>query len=133
MPTQKIIDALKDVLLAKIEVEIFIPGRNDILLIKTFNHYFAYKLFKKGAKIYFFKEIFFHGKAIIIDDNIGMIGTSNLDARSLFFQYETNLFFKGKILNTLLNHIDLLKKQNIIVEVKEFNKISNFFKFLIFF
>ncbi|MDF9627550.1 phospholipase D-like domain-containing protein [Mesomycoplasma ovipneumoniae] len=133
VPTQKIIDALKDVLLAKIEVEIFIPGRNDILLIKTFNHYFAYKLFKKGAKIYFFKEIFFHGKAIIIDDNIGMVGTSNLDARSLFFQYETNLFFKGKILNKLLNHIDLLKKQNIIVEVKEFNKISNFFKFLIFF
>ncbi|AJR11911.1 Cardiolipin synthase [Mesomycoplasma dispar] len=133
VPTQKILDALKDVLLAKIELEIFLPGRNDSKIIKKFNDFFARKLLKKGAKIYHFKEIFFHGKSIVIDDKIGMIGTSNLDYRSLFFQYETNLFFKGKILNEFLNHTDFLKKQGIIVEIKDITRVFSILRFFIFF
>ncbi|MXR13286.1 cardiolipin synthase [Mycoplasma flocculare] len=133
VPTQKIIDALEDVLLAKIEVEIFLPGRNDLRIIKIFNDFFARKLLNKGAKIYYFKEIFFHGKSIITDDRFGMIGTSNLDYRSLIFQYETNLFFKGEILNDFLKHIESLKKQKIIVEIRQIAKVFFVFRFLIFF
>ncbi|WP_431357097.1 phospholipase D-like domain-containing protein [Mesomycoplasma hyopneumoniae] len=133
VPSQKIIDALKDILLAKIEVNFFLPGRNDSKIIKTFNDFFAKKLLKYGAKIHYFKELFFHGKSIIIDDKYGMIGTSNLDYRSLLFQYETNLFFKGKILSDFLNYIQVLKNQNIIIEINKVSKVFFILRFFIFF
>ncbi|ASU14128.1 hypothetical protein CIB43_00217 [Mesomycoplasma hyopneumoniae] len=62
-----------------------------------------------------------------------MIGTSNLDYRSLLFQYETNLFFKGKILSDFLNYIQVLKNQNIIIEINKVSKVFLSFVFLYFF
>ncbi|MBG0730499.1 phospholipase D-like domain-containing protein [Mycoplasma sp. 'Moose RK'] len=133
VPTQKIVDSLRDVLLAEIEVEIYLPGRADSKIINNFNNFFAKKLLKKGAKIYYFNEIFFHGKSIIIDNSVGMIGSANLDARSLFFQYEINLFFSGRILDHFLQHIQVLKQQKVIIETKKIQKVFFVFRFFIFF
>lgn len=132
-PTYKIISALKQVILAGIKVEIYIPGRNDKNFIGIINNFFAKELQNEGAKIFFFKNIFFHGKSLIIDEKIGIIGTLNFDTRSLYSQYEVNVFFTGQTIDKFLNYIEKNKTLEIIQRKNINKKFSWFIKMLILF
>ena len=73
---------------------------------------------KAGIKIFEYTPGFIHAKACLIDDNIGTIGTVNLDYRSLFLHFECNsLFYKSSILDEL--KIDMIETQKKCKEVKE--------------
>ena len=50
------------------------------------------KLMKRGAEIYYFSGGFHHSKIMMIDSLFCTVGTTNLDARSLCFDYEVNAF-----------------------------------------
>ena len=50
------------------------------------------KLMKRGAEIYYYQGGFHHGKFMMIDGLFCTVGTTNLDARSLKFDYEVNSF-----------------------------------------
>ncbi|MBQ7526975.1 MAG: cardiolipin synthase [Bacteroidaceae bacterium] len=50
------------------------------------------KLMKRGAEVYYFEDGFHHSKIMMIDSLFCTVGTTNLDARSLCFDYEVNAF-----------------------------------------
>ena len=50
------------------------------------------KLMKRGAEIYLYDGGFHHSKVMMIDSIFCTVGTTNLDARSLCFDYEVNAF-----------------------------------------
>lgn len=50
------------------------------------------KLMKRGAEIYYYRGGFHHSKVMMIDSLFCTVGTANLDARSLKFDYEVNSF-----------------------------------------
>ncbi len=50
------------------------------------------KLIKRGAEVYDYDDGFHHSKFMMIDSLFCTIGTANLDARSLRFDYEVNAF-----------------------------------------
>ena len=50
------------------------------------------KLMKRGAEVYYFEDGFHHSKVMMIDSLFCTVGTTNLDARSLCFDYEVNAF-----------------------------------------
>ena len=41
-----------------------------------------------GVKIYFYEKGFIHAKTMIIDDNLAIVGTVNLDNRSFYLNFE---------------------------------------------
>ena len=47
---------------------------------------------KRGAEVYYFGDGFHHSKVMMIDSLFCTVGTTNLDARSLCFDYEVNAF-----------------------------------------
>ena len=51
-----------------------------------------HKLMKRGAEVYYFENGFHHSKIMMIDSLFCTVGTTNLDARSLCFDYEVNAF-----------------------------------------
>ena len=51
-----------------------------------------HKLMKRGAEVYYFESGFHHSKIMMIDSLFCTVGTTNLDARSLCFDYEVNAF-----------------------------------------
>ena len=60
-----------------------------------------------GVKIYEYTPGFVHAKASLVDDQIGSIGTVNLDYRSLYLHYECNaLFYKASLLEDLKNDFE---------------------------
>ena len=50
------------------------------------------KLMKRGAEIFYYQGGFHHSKVMMIDGLFCTVGTTNLDARSLKFDYEVNSF-----------------------------------------
>ena len=50
------------------------------------------KLMKRGAEIFYYQGGFHHSKFMMIDSLFCTVGTTNLDARSLKFDYEVNSF-----------------------------------------
>ena len=50
------------------------------------------KLMKRGAEVYYYNDGFHHSKVMMIDSLFCTVGTTNLDARSLCFDYEVNAF-----------------------------------------
>ncbi len=50
------------------------------------------KLIKRGAEVYYYGDGFHHSKVMMIDSLFCTVGTTNLDARSLCFDYEVNAF-----------------------------------------
>ena len=50
------------------------------------------KLMKRGAEVYLYDGGFHHSKVMMIDSIFCTVGTTNLDARSLCFDYEVNAF-----------------------------------------
>ena len=50
------------------------------------------KLMNRGAEVYYYNGGFHHSKIMMIDGLFCTVGTTNLDARSLRFDYEVNAF-----------------------------------------
>lgn len=113
-----LMDALIKAAERGIDVRIFIPGIPDKKIVYRLSKSYYTPLLKAGIKIFEYTPGFIHAKACLIDDNIGTIGTVNLDYRSLFLHFECNsLFYKSSILDEL--KIDMIETQKKCKEVKE--------------
>ncbi len=91
-PTRIVKKAIKKALKKGIKVEIMIPGKSDIKFTPDAAFYIANKLRKKGADIYIFNGGFHHSKIMMIDSLFCTVGSTNLNSRSLRYDYEVNAF-----------------------------------------
>ena len=71
-----------------IEVKIILPRRSDHRLLDFARRWYLRKLKEAGAKILFYKSGVLHAKLFLVDDETAIVGSANLDMRSLFFNYE---------------------------------------------
>ena len=91
-PTRPIKKAIKKALKKGVKVEIMIPGKSDIGFTPDAALYIANKLRKKGADIYIFNGGFHHSKIMMVDSIYCTVGSTNLNSRSLHYDYEVNTF-----------------------------------------
>ena len=77
---------------------------------------FYHRLMKAGVKIYEYEPGFIHAKSYIADDRYAMIGTINLDYRSLVHHFENGVWMyrcdaikelKADILATLDRSVEI--------------------------
>ena len=71
-----------------IKVKIILPRRSDHRLLDFARRWYLRKLKEAGAKILFYKSGVLHAKLFIADEKTAVVGSANLDMRSLFFNYE---------------------------------------------
>ncbi|MEG0359980.1 MAG: phospholipase D-like domain-containing protein, partial [Anaerorhabdus sp.] len=88
------------------------------------------QLIEAGVKIYEYTPGFIHSKTFVADDEIGVVGTINLDYRSLYLHFECGvLLYKTKsvlqIKEDYLNTLEL--SQQITLEDTKQVKWSNRF------
>lgn len=85
-----------------VDVRIYMPGIPDkTIAFRLSRSYYKY-LLEAGVRIFEYTPGFLHAKAVLVDDDIGTIGTVNLDYRSLFLHFECNtLFYKVNALKSL--------------------------------
>lgn len=98
-PTEQLERILIGLAKSGVDVRIVLPGKpDDKKFIVDINRWTYFKWLENGIKIYEF-DGFTHCKSIIIDDNISVIGTINLDPRALNINYEISNIVYDKKLN----------------------------------
>lgn len=88
--TPKLKRTLKRAIKRGVKVEIMVSAHSDIPLTPDCVFYNVHKLMKQGADIYIYEPGFHHTKIIMVDGQFCTVGSSNLNSRSLRFDYEEN-------------------------------------------
>lgn len=131
VPTRTVRRAIKRALKRGVEVEIMIPAKSDIKFTPETGELVAYRLMKKGAKVYLFDGGFHHSKVMMVDSTFCTVGTANLDSRSLRYDYETNAFIFDKGVTDELGTMFERDKQNSHMLTREYwKKRSGWKKFV---
>lgn len=86
----KLKKAMKRAAKRGVKVEIMLSMNNDIPLTPDCGFYNAHKLMKNGCEVWIFKPGFHHTKIITVDGKFCTVGSANLNARSLRWDYEEN-------------------------------------------
>ena len=81
-----------------VDVRLLVPRKNDVRLVQWASHAAYGKLLENGVRIYEYLPRVLHAKTIVVDGNHATIGTSNVDYRSFFLNYELNLFTRDPLL-----------------------------------
>ena len=82
--------ALKNAAHRGVKVDIMLSQKSDIALTPDCGFYNAHRLMRHGANIYIYQPGFHHTKVIMVDGRFCTVGSANLNARSLRFDYEEN-------------------------------------------
>lgn len=86
-PHQRFVRALRKVAKKGVDVRVLVPRHSDVFImpIITFSYYEF--LLKGGVKLYEYLPTVYHAKVRLIDDH-AVVGSSNLDYRSIFYNLE---------------------------------------------
>lgn len=93
---RKLKKALRKAVKRGVKVEIMVSAHGDNPITPDCVFYNVHKLMKHGADIYIYKPGFHHTKVIMVDGRLCTVGSANLDARSLNFDYEENAIIIDK-------------------------------------
>lgn len=88
LPTGPLSSAISVAALSGVEVEIIIPERGDSSLVQAASHSYVDALLDAGVKVYQYGKGFLHSKFITVDNEVSMIGSTNMDFRSLEHNFE---------------------------------------------
>lgn len=130
-PTPSVKRAIKRALKRGVEVEIMIPGKSDIPFTPNAAFYISNQLRKRGAEVYIYNEGFHHSKVMMVDSLFCTVGSTNLNSRSLRYDYEVNAFiFDGKTTGELMDMFEQDKLDSTLLTREEYKKRSAWNRFV---
>jgi cardiolipin synthase len=74
-----------------VDVRLLLPGHSDVPLVRHAGHGFYAELLRMGVRIFEYQPAILHEKSIVADDYVTVVGSSNLDFRSFYFNAECNV------------------------------------------
>ena len=117
-PTSSVIKALKRCAERGVKMDIIMSSKYDVPLVPDVVYYNLRKLMKRGANIWRYRPGFHHSKIMMVDGKYCTVGSTNLDARSLRFDYEINALIIDKDVTRQLDDkfIEDTKKCDLLTE-----------------
>ncbi len=91
VPSNELLEELKMTAQRGVTVEIIIPEKNDSLMVQWASRAYYDELLDAGVIIHEFHGGLLHTKSVVIDELYCLIGTVNLDMRSLWLNFELTL------------------------------------------
>lgn len=102
IPDDALMVALCSAAYRGIEVQIVFPARNDSRIVAAASRSYYHELLTAGVRIFEYEKGLLHAKTLTVDDDITLIGSTNLDRRSFDLNYENNLLLHSAEVATAL-------------------------------
>lgn len=111
-----------------IDVRIVIPRVSNHHLADLVRRNYLRLVQDSGAKIYNFTPGMLHGKVILVDTDLGIVGSMNTDIRSFFLNYEVAMFMYDEhvvrelddwVADIMNQSVQGIKKTNVVIEFFE--------------
>ncbi|MFT4466059.1 MAG: cardiolipin synthase [Sodalis sp. (in: enterobacteria)] len=91
VPSDDLLHAICTAAQRGVEVHIIVPRHNDSMLVGWASRAFFAELLEAGVLIHQFEGGLLHTKSVLVDGQLSLVGTVNLDMRSLWLNFEITL------------------------------------------
>ena len=91
IPEGALIQAMATAVLRGVEVHLIVPRGSDNRLVWLAQRSYYAELLEAGVRIHLYRDRFIHAKHLSVDDEIALIGSSNVDVRSFVLNAEVTL------------------------------------------
>ena len=85
---EEMLDALRSASKRGVDVRLVLPGIPDKKLVFRLSRSYYLPLLKAGVRIYEYTPGFLHAKCYVSDDRAAVVGSINMDYRSMFLHFE---------------------------------------------
>lgn len=122
--------AIENAAMRGIDVRIIVPHIPDKKIVFWMTRSYYKRFREAGVKMYEYEPGFVHAKVYLSDDKYGIVGTSNLDYRSLVHNFENNVWiYQHDVLSQIKD--DLKNTMGVSIFVDENTVKENFVQKLI--
>lgn len=99
-PDPPLLDAIVAAARRGVALTIVFPQRNDSRIVGAISRAYYPMLARAGARIFEFRGGLLHAKTLVVDGRLALVGSSNMDRRSLDLNFENNVLFESAALAT---------------------------------
>jgi cardiolipin synthase len=103
VPDDAILSALVSAAMRGLDVRVIAPQHGDSRLVDLAARSYFPDLLAAGARVFEYLPRFLHAKTFVIDDDVAIIGTANLDNRSFRLDFEVAAVLYGTETNAKLD------------------------------
>jgi cardiolipin synthase len=105
-PTYRVLRALKTCASNGVSVKLIVPARSDVVFFPLLARSYYSDLLQAGIQVYEYDKRVLHSKTMVIDDQ-ALVGSTNLNYRSLFHDQELDLLIDdGDIVSRLQSRFE---------------------------
>ena len=114
------VTTLKTAAESGVDVRIITPSHPDKWYVHMVSRSYYQTLIQSGVKIYEYQPGFIHAKMCLCDDKAAMVGTANLDYRSLYLHYENAvLLYHTPVLAEIKKDIEETLEKSRLITIEE--------------
>ena len=95
VPVDELVSAMQIAAARGVRVRLMVSEKNDHRFLVKIGRSYYEQLMEFGVEIYEYAEAVHHAKVVIVDEQWLMVGSANLDARSIDLNFELNLLIRS--------------------------------------
>ena len=99
IPGESLMDALIIAAKSGVGVKVLVPGISDSKMVNAAARSYYTELLQHGVRIFLYDKGFVHAKTMIVDDNLAVVGSANMDYRSFDLNFEVNAMMQSTFPN----------------------------------
>jgi cardiolipin synthase A/B len=88
VPDQAVCSALQLAALRGVKIRIMLPLKPDKLLVYLASYSYLYQLSLPNIRFFRYEDGFMHQKVVLVDHDLALVGTANVDNRSFYLNFE---------------------------------------------
>ncbi len=88
LPNEPLFRAIVGAALSGVDVRLILPDKCDSRTVRMASDSFLSDLLEAGVKVFRYKAGFLHSKLLMVDDDLTILGSANMDFRSLEHNFE---------------------------------------------
>lgn len=118
LPTEPVLFAMRTAALTGVDIRLIVPLHTDAPLVEWASRTYLQSVIEAGVKVFLYADGFIHSKLLVSDDQLGSVGSTNIDFRSFEDNFESNVFFYDHSTALRLKQIFLDDQQHCITPDK---------------
>lgn len=115
IPSEAMLTAITAASMRGVYVTVVVPEKIDSILVRHASKAYFEELLDSGVEICAFRGGLLHSKTVTADDEVGMLGTVNMDKRSFSINFEISLFVYDKLIAAELRQLQEGYMDNAVV------------------
>lgn len=98
VPDKQLLHAMRLAVVRGVDVKVIVPRHSNHPITDTCAHSYFSEIHQYGIRLMRYPHGVCHGKMVLADQDVVLVGSSNMDYRSFFLNFETDLFVRDRTL-----------------------------------